>query len=584
MRQILLIFFVFLCGFSSAQDPVTTAELHEHLAYLASDDLKGRFPGTEESKQAAQYILEQFKSFGLEPLGDDGYQYFNVVTAVKLSEGNSLSFAGTSYNVQRDFIPIGFSENKNISVPMVFAGYGFTIENDSVKWNDYENVDVQGKWVLVLRGDPENNPHSMKYADHSSLRKKALIAKDHGAEGIIFVSGPKYDEPDSLMRLGFDKSRSRAGIAVLQVKRYLADRFLKDTGKRISELEKTINTTLKPMSFKINKKISANIAVEHVEVATQNIVAVKWGNDPELKKEFIVIGAHYDHLGYGGWGSGSRTPDTLAIHNGADDNGSGVSSVLEIAEYFASVETARSILFISFGAEEMGLLGSKFFTAHPLIKLENIRLMLNLDMVGRLNNEDKLTMGGTGTAEGLDDLVREKGNGFNLKISTSFGGYGPSDHASFYSKNIPVLFFFTGTHDDYHKPSDDVEKINFKGMKEVCDYAISIAFAQASSKEKLTFTEAGSKEEPRRMRFRVTLGIIPDYGTDVKGLRIDGVKEDGPAFKGGLLKGDIIISMDDKPVNNIYDYMGRLGEFKPGQAIVVEAMRGKEKVKLNVTF
>jgi Zn-dependent M28 family amino/carboxypeptidase len=324
--------------------------------------------------------------------------------------------------------------------------------------------------------------------------------------------------------------------------------------------------------------------VDYVEVETQNILALKRGSDPQLKDEYIVVGAHYDHLGFGGWGSGSRSPDTVAIHNGADDNGSGVSSVLEIAEYFSAIKTDRSILFMCFGAEEMGLLGSKFFTEHPLIKTENIRIMFNLDMVGRLDDESKLTLGGTGTAEGLEDFVKKEAQNFDLNVSTSSGGYGPSDHASFYIKNIPVLFFFTGTHDDYHRPGDDVDKINFKGMKTVCDYVIDMISIQANDKKELVFSEAGSKEEPRRMRFRVTLGVIPDYGSDAKGLKLDGVKQGGPADKAGMQKGDIVVRMDGKVVSNIYDYMGRLAEFKPGQQIVVEVMRGEEKIVMDVTF
>lgn len=584
MRQFFLILFVYFLSFSYAQDAVTTKELKEHLTYLASDDMKGRFPGTKESKQVAQYILDQFKSYGLEPLGENGFQYFNVVTKVKLGEGNTFNFKGQSFKVKKDFIPIGFSENKSISAPVVFAGYGFSIDNDSVKWNDYENIDVSGKWVLVLRGDPENNPHSLKFADHSPLRKKALVAKDNGAEGIMVVSGPEFDEPDSLMRLGFDQSRSRAGIAVVQIRRKLADIILEKSGKTIAELEKNLNTLLKPNSFAVDANVEANVVVDHIEKTTQNVLAVKRGNNPVLKDEYVIVGAHYDHLGYGGWGSGSLKPDTFAVHNGADDNASGVSSVLEIAEYFSTVKTDRSILFICFGAEEEGLLGSKYFTEHPLINKENIRIMLNLDMVGRLNDEKKLTLGGTGTAKGLENFVKARAKNFDFNLSTSSGGYGPSDHASFYVINVPVLFFFTGTHEDYHRPSDDADKINYSGMKEVCDYAISIISGEVSSKEKLVFTEAGSKQETRRMRFRVTLGVMPDYASDIKGLKLDGIRTGGPADKGGLKKGDIIISMDGKPVNNIYDYMGRLGEFKPGQEIIVEVLRGDKKINLNVTF
>lgn len=580
--------FLFLPMFSTfliAQNPVTIEELSDHVHFLASDSLEGRLPGTKGGNIAANYIADQFKSYGLQPLAESGFQEFKVVSKVELAGKNNLKISDKEYTVEQDYIPVGFTDNKSLEANVVFAGYGFVIDNDSLKWNDFSGIDAEGKWAIILRGDPENSPHGGAYYEHSTLRKKALNATDNGAVGVLFVSGPEYDEEDELMRLTFDQSKSNAGIPVLNIKRTVADFILDSKGTTIADLEKKLNNERKAVSFEIPITVAASVEVNLVKVPTKNVLAVLPGSDETLKDQYIVVGAHYDHLGYGGWGSGSRTPDTVAVHNGADDNASGVSSVLEIAEYFSSLKPKRSILFMSFGAEEMGLLGSKYFVNNPLIDLKKIDIMYNLDMVGRLDPVDKgLTLGGTGTAEGLEDFIKKESEKFDLKVKPSSEGTGPSDHATFYLENIPVLFFFTGTHDDYHTYRDDSDKINYDGMKAVADFAIDLISFHANNEQKLVYTEAGSKEEQRSMRFKVTLGVIPDYASDSGGLRLDGVKKDGPAEKAGMQKGDIVVKMGDKPVANIYDYMARLGEFKKGEQVVVEVLRGDEKLQLNVTF
>jgi Zn-dependent M28 family amino/carboxypeptidase len=319
---------------------------------------------------------------------------------------------------------------------------------------------------------------------------------------------------------------------------------------------------------------------------TQNVEFMIEGSDPILKGEYIVIGAHYDHLGYGGSGSGSRRPDTNAIHYGADDNASGVSSVLEIAEKLYAYKSAlkRSVLVYLFGAEEMGLLGSKHLVNNPNIELSKMKHMINLDMVGRLGEDKGLTVGGTGTAAGIEDILNKLSEGHNLNIKTSPEGYGPSDHASFYSKDVPVLFFFTGIHEDYHTPADVPGKINYEGMKSINNMVYDLVVELANLDEALAYQEAGPKtRETSRRKFKVTLGIMPDVsGSGVKGLTADAVMEGRPADLAGMKKGDVIVAMEGKPVNDIYEYMSRLSEFKPGQRISVDVMRDGEKVVLIV--
>ena len=564
---------------------ITISELRQHIAFLASDSLKGRKPGTDGGRIAAEYIAEEISKTGLSPIEKNSFQYFDVVTSISAGENNTFRFKDFEGEAEKDFTPLSFSENGDITAPVIFAGYGFDIKTDSVSWNDYSGLDVTGKWVMVLRGDPEDNPHGI-FSEHSSLRKKTLVARDHGAAGILFLSGPEFDETDELIPLVYDQSQSGSAIHAIHIKRSVADRIIKESGYTISQLEQRLISDRKPVSFIVQEEITASTDLVKQTVTTQNVAGILYGSDPRLKEEIIVIGAHYDHLGFGGAHSGSRRPDTLVIHNGADDNASGVAAILEIIEKLKAEQTKlkRSILFLSFGAEEMGLLGSKYFVNNPLVDLGKIKLMFNLDMVGRLDSTTKaITVGGTGTAVGLSDLVQRFSEGEELNVKLSSEGYGPSDHTSFYIKNIPVLFFFTGVHEDYHTPEDDVEKINLSGEKLVAEFVHDLIIEAANVPESLVYQEAGPKEQPSgRRRFKVTLGIMPDYSEEGEGLRVDGVINNKPAKRAGMEKGDVIVAMDGKPVKNIYDYMYRLEECKPGQRINVDVLRNGKNITLVV--
>ena len=565
---------------------ISIHDLKQHIIFLASDSLKGRKPGTDGGRIAAEYIAEEISKTGLYPIEKNSFQYFDVVTSISAGENNTFRFKDFNGEVEMDFTPLSFSENGDVTAPVIFAGYGFDVKTDSILWNDYSGLDVTGKWVMVLRGDPEDNPHGM-FSEHSSLRKKTLVARDHGAAGILFLSGPEFEETDELIPLVYDQSQSGSAIHAIHIKRSVADRIIKESGYTISQLEQRLISDRKPVSFIVQEEITASTDLVKQTVTTQNVAGILYGSDPRLKEEIIVIGAHYDHLGFGGAYSGSRRPDTLAIHNGADDNASGVAAILEIIEKLKEEQTKlkRSVLFLSFGAEEMGLLGSKYFVNNPSVDLGKIKLMFNLDMVGRLDSTTKaITVGGTGTAVGLSDLVQRFAEGEDLNVKLSSEGYGPSDHTSFYVENIPVLFFFTGVHEDYHTPEDDVEKINLSGEKLVAEFVHDLIIEAANVPESLVYQEAGPKEQPSgRRRFKVTLGIMPDYASEGgEGLRVDGVINNKPAKRAGMEKGDVIVAMDGKPVKNIYDYMYRLEECKPGQRVNVDVLRNGKKITLVV--
>jgi aminopeptidase YwaD len=343
---------------------------------------------------------------------------------------------------------------------------------------------------------------------------------------------------------------------------------------------------MRPGSRALSSKVEATTEVIQEKVIARNVVGLLEGSDPVLKDSYIIVGAHYDHLGMGGPGSGSRFLDSMAIHNGADDNASGVGGILELAAFFASEKASlkRSIVFIALDGEELGILGSRYFVEHPLINLKNTDAMINFDMIGRLKKESPAIMiGGTGTSVESAGILNSLNAG-SIKLNFSPEGYGPSDHAAFYAENIPVFFFSTGAHEDYHTPDDDWDRINFDGEKDILEIGRQLITVLANQGANLTFQEAGPKQQEggkAGYRFKVTLGIMPDFTSTVEGgLGVGGVKKDGPAFKGGMLKGDVITAIDGKQVTDIYDYMNRLKKLQPGQVISVDVLREGKTVIL----
>lgn len=592
MKNILLIAVITFCAINlSAQNElnkeITSTEISEHINYLSSDAMGGRFSGTTEAKAAANYLRKEFNAYDLKPLfsGGDYYQEFSFISDLSMPSGNEmiLMIDGKRIPVMVNggFIPTPFTRNSSATGELVFVGYG--ISAPKLSYDDYEGIDVTNKIVLAMRYTPEyDNPHS-QFDEFASLRYKASLAKEKGAKGIIFFNGyqPK-DDDDKLVDFKYDRAAGIKDFPAAHMKRIYVEQILSSVGMNLKQYQDSINNSKNPFSF-VAKKSSAEIKcfVSEVETTCQNVGALLEGTDPNLKNEYIVIGAHYDHLGLGWHGSLYRGEDLL-IHNGADDNASGTTGMIELAEYFALSKTnKRSIIFLAFSGEELGLLGSNFFVNNSPIPTEKIVTMINLDMIGRINEKNDLIVYGTGTSTRWKDILNQKNESkFNLTFNDE--GYGPSDHSSFYGKQIPVLFFFTGTHSDYHRPSDDAEKINSAGMENLLRYVSSVTSEIANNDARPEYVNVPRKEGARTGGWKVYVGTIPDYAYSGEGLKITGVNEGSPAQKAGLKGGDVIVQFGKKKVTNIYDYVYALQELAPGDVVEVIAKRGEEEVLLTL--
>jgi aminopeptidase YwaD len=569
---------------------ITAEDIIGHIEYLASDELEGRRSGTEGGEKAAAYIAREFQRYDLEPVGDDGsyFQSFDFVFDVRLGSENHVSVMtegeARNYRVEDDFLPLAFSENGIVEGDVVFAGYG--ISATDLEYDDYEGIDVTDKIVIILRYGPEGDDPKSDYDKYTPARYKAMTAREKGAAALLFVTGPESYEEDELIPMKYDASVQSSGIVAVSIKRDLAEEIFERNGRDLRLTQQSIDSTKIPQSFAlpdVRFSIQSDVLQERRE--TSNVVGLLEGNDPDLKEEIIVIGAHYDHIGLGH--HGSRAPDRIGeIHNGADDNASGVATVLELAEAFTRERVAlrRSMLFCCFGAEEIGILGSSYYVNHPLVALDKTVAMINMDMVGRLT-ENTLIVNGSGSAVQWDSLLTYFNESFQFDLSLKKSGYAPSDNTPFYAKEIPILFFFTGAHDDYHTPSDDVEFINAEGQERIVKYVHSIAMNVDTSlvKPQLAKIE-GEKEPSEATGFRVALGTIPDFAADVEGVKLAGVKEGGPAEAAGIQAGDIVVRLGDKDITNLYDYAYALGEHKPGDVVEVVVIRNGEKLTFSVTL
>jgi hypothetical protein len=543
--------------------------IRRHIEVIAHDSIEGREVGTEGEWKAARYLIDVFKGAGLKPKGDSTtaagdttfLQPFEFTKAIDLGDNNRLVVNDVELELHEEFVPLHQSASMQFEFDtVIYAGYGITTDSVDGVYDDYEGLDIDGKAVMVKRFSPPDSAYpDVKFQRYAFLTYKINEALRRGATGIFFVT-PLTDD-DTLASVGPTRV-SPKDVPVIFMRRKGLERLGVDLKQP---------------------------ALGHVEGQTELLTTPDTGYNvisylPGRSDTTVVIGAHYDHLGWGGPGSRYRG-DEPKIHNGADDNGSGTAVVLELARYFAAKEEPPrySMLFTGFSGEEHGILGSSYYARNMTVDTSKVRMMVNLDMVGRLKDQDGLVVFGTGTArefkEYFDTLTVER---FNLIRKTS--GIGASDHTAFYTRNVPVLFFFTGAHQDYHKPSDDVHLIDFEGTADVARFVAETVEYFNTVDHPLEFQRTKSEGGRHSQRFSVTLGIMPDFIAEVEGLRVDAVSPERPGERAGLLQGDIIIQMGDTQVGDIYDYMTALGRYRKGDTTTVVVERDTDTLSLEVVF
>ncbi len=640
------------------------ARLKEVVGILSADDMGGRGVGTEGLDKAADYLAGEFKKLGLKTELFDGtpFQKFELTVSTELGpkDQNVLVLEGPpakdgtqpqkiTLKLGEDFNPLAAGGTGKFSSDLVFVGYGITAKG--IPYDDYEETKVEGKVVIVIRKEPQQQDPKSKFdgdkpSRHAIFMQKISNASEHGAAAVIFVNDglelktsseqsqkikdeaeaklaeerkkfadikePTDDqkkaheaaakkleeriaELNKELEVGGDRvlpfngagdESQQRKMPVLFAKRSVIEGVVKQAlGKSLAEIETGIDADLKPQSAALTGwKAVGESNVKQVKAEVKNVIAVLEGEGPHAD-ETIVIGAHYDHLGMGG--NGSLAPWTKEIHNGADDNASGTATLMEVAHQLATSgkKPQRRIVFMAFTGEERGLLGSAHYTKQPRFPLDKTIAMFNLDMVGRLS-DDKLIVYGTGTAKEFDPLVEAQAKEFGFKLTKHAGGFGPSDHSSFYAKKIPVLHLFTGTHSDYHRPSDDSPKLNIEGMQRIAALLVNIVHATDASDSRPAYAEikkvevigiGGDSDRPY-------LGSIPDFAANEEGLAITGVSPGSPADKAGMKGGDIIIKLGDSKITGIEDLQSSLFKYKIGETIKVIVKRDGKEVTLEVTL
>jgi len=595
-----LCLFIFLFYSSSyAQKATSEAALKiaEYVKFLASDELEGRYPGTPGNYRAADFIESKLKEFGLQPIAGTYRQTFPFPVAYKISEKNIVIWEKLiekpgipkemwksipkNWSVNVDFQPLAISENGTVSGEVVFAGYGITAKD--LDYDDYENIDVKGKIVIVLSDSAEGKPKDERFIPYSKLSYKAMNAREHGAVGIIFVK-VQSDSANVFYPLKVSSFNKSSGIIAIQASRTEIAKFF-PKGANLYPTEMEMQKTKKPKSFLIpDTKVTITVDISKETVEVPNVFGLIKGTDPELSKEYIVIGAHFDHLGWGTENSLYRGK-TPAIHNGADDNASGVSAILHLAEQLSKNPLKRSVIVVAFNGEEEGLLGSAYFVKNPPVPIEQIVLMLNFDMVGRLR-ENKLNIFGTGSSTTFDKVIDSVAVLDSLILTKGTEGYGPSDHSSFYSSKVPVLFLFTGAHSDYHMPSDDAEKIDCDGILKVTGFALKVLERYGNSTEKPDYIVVPVEKKESQGNApgyaKVWFGIVPNFEDNPQGLKITGVSPGSPAEKAGLQSDDIITKFGGKTVKNLMDLTYLLREYKPNDVVDVVVIRGGKELVFKV--
>ncbi len=573
-----------------------------HVRYLASEELKGRGNGTPGLEKAAEFLAGSFEAYGWKPVPGHGYyQDFEVTTSAALGAGSALGYEEgpkgprRELRLEQEFVPLNLSASGDAAGEVVFAGYGITAPE--YHYDDYAGLNVRGKIVLILRHEPQEFDEKSvfegkNYTAHAQLFSKASNAKMHGALAVLLVNDAAAHpaDEDRLETFGVTEGPENAGIEFAQVSTAVAQEWAGLAGKKLADVEGEIDRDATPRSFALPEELKVTVKVDvKREVRTvHNVCAYLPGASSE---EYVIAGAHYDHLGLGG--RYSLAPSmTGTVHPGADDNASGAAGLLELAQRLKKGPgLKRGVLLIAFAGEELGLLGSNYYVNHPELPLADAVAMINMDMIGRIRDH-KVYVGGSGTGSTLAALLKKEDGKYGITADlTERAGYGSSDHTSFTAKQIPTLFFFSGLHADYHRPSDTWDKINAGEAEKLLAYVGDVAEGLADAGERPKFVRVA---EPMEAHGAATsgggsgygpyFGSIPDFTELPNGVRFADVKPDSPAAKAGLKAGDVLTEFDGKPIQNLYDFTYALRARKPGDVVMVKVIRGKETIATKVAL
>lgn len=580
---------------------IKAGDLRKEIEWLADEKREGRMTGSGGAQATAAWLANYFRENGLKSFAENyalpfqfnaGERVLAETTRLEISAGDAKP--PMAAKLETDFRPLAFSENGEANSEVVFAGYGLVVPGEgAARYDSYAGLEVKDKLVLILRYVPEgvDQARRAQLNRYSGLRYKTMLARERGAKGVLVVTGPNSPNAGQLLSLMNDGTNAGSGIVAASISGNIADSLLAPSGKSLKELQTALDQENPHAEggFVLPKvKVKLACGIEHLKKTDADVVAYlppAAGSD-----EYILVGAHYDHLGRGGASSLERAGEENKVHPGADDNASGTGWMMELAAALAKERAEhpekfrRGVIFAAWSGEEIGIIGSAAFCEHPPVPLNKIVAYVNADMVGRLR-ENKLTVQGVGSSHAWRKLLEKRNVAAGFSLTLQDDPYLPTDVTSFYPKNIPVLNFFTGAHEDYHRPTDTADKINYEGLERIAKFSehIVLDLVQTPERPDLAKVERSSQEAGGRETLRAYLGTIPDYTTDVKGVKLSGVRGASPAEKAGLKGGDVIVEFAGQKIANIYDYTYALDAVKIGQPVEVVIERDGKRLTLTVT-
>lgn len=562
------------------------ATLRRDVAALAAEELAGRMTGSEGAAAAARYLAARLEAVGARPLpGHDGYRLpFSFIAGTR-DAGSSLAIehegAATTWDDPEHAQALAFSESDTITAPVVFAGYGLVVpDGNEVIYDSYAGLDVEGKIVLVLRYSPEDTEGDLRarLTRYSGLRYKALQARQRGAAALLVVTGPRSPNPGETVPLTFDAAASGSGLVAASISGAAAESLFAAAGHELEAAQRGLDSGNPHVpGFELAPEVTLEVVVEHEERTGHNVVGYFPGRGAgETDEPWVILGAHFDHLGRG------RSAQSLAdasqadaIHHGADDNASGVAAALEAARRLAGEHHRRHVALAFWSGEELGTLGSTAFLRERVLDPAKIAAYVNFDMVGRMR-DNRLTLQAVGSSPAWPGLIERTNVPVGFDIQLGEDPYLPTDSSVFNQADVPTLHFFTGSHEDYHKPSDTADKLNYEDLERVARFGALLVGKLAdrdSAPEFVTVAPTTRANAAGRDTVRAYTGTIPDYATEVDGLRLSGVIEGGPAAAAGLKEGDVIVELGGTTIANIYDYTYALDAVKIGEPTRVVFLR-----------